>query len=168
MKVKIDELTGAALDWAVAKAIGESVIIASPTIGMPAKVVTEKFRLPFNPSTNWSQCGSLIDEHGIEFKWVSDATIEAYSYTLSEKRAYEPDHLTAACRLIAMELGEEVGIAGGFVMTQKIYIVEGHFDYEGFNIVGVFSKIEDAEKCEKETEDKEYYHSVCIEEYYLQ
>lgn len=132
MKTKTSTLTGPALDWAVAKAIGLSSIkrdeVESPEehewlecndgfYHYEIELQSGKNKLydaeRFSPSTDWSQCGPLIAEHGIEFKWVSDATIEAYSYTLSENRAYGGDHLTTACRLIAMEIGDEVELPEG-------------------------------------------------------
>lgn len=125
VEVKAADLVGAALDWAVAMVGGESIIIHFPnqrrfdarggihcssdgcTIG-PRKSGgdTEEW----SPSTNWAQGGPLIDEYGIEFKWVTDASIEAYSYTMSENIALGGTHLEAACRLIAMELGDVVQV----------------------------------------------------------
>lgn len=64
----------------------------------------------YHPSTDWRQCGPLIEEYGIEFKWVSDATIEAHSYLLASSTAYAVEsHMVAACRLIVTaKLGETV------------------------------------------------------------
>lgn len=66
-------------------------------------------------STDWAQGGPLIDKYGIEFKWVTDASIEAYSYAMSENNALGGTHLEAACRLIAMELGEVVNVPAELV-----------------------------------------------------
>ncbi len=65
----------------------------------------------YNPSTKWIQAGDFIDWFGIEFKWISDATIETYSYTLKEKYAHGASHLEAACRLLVVNnFGETVFI----------------------------------------------------------
>lgn len=108
MEIKTSELTGAALDWAVAKAIGSELVEHQ---GDDLRVeICPGLAAHWSPSTSWSQCGPLIDAHGIEFKWVTDATIEAYSYTLSENRVFGQSHLQAACLLLAYELGDTVDV----------------------------------------------------------
>lgn len=101
VEVKTAELTGPALDWAVAKATWGGDINSE---------FNQLFLKSFHPSTDWVQGGKLIDEHGVEFKWLTDAAIEAYSYTLSENTAMGGSHLEAMCRLLAMELGDMVQI----------------------------------------------------------
>lgn len=65
----------------------------------------------FKPTKDWGFMGTLIDPYGIEFKWVTDATIESYSYVMEEKRGYGGNHLEAACRLIVLStVGEEINI----------------------------------------------------------
>lgn len=65
----------------------------------------------YNPTRKWDQAGGFIDDFGIEFKWVSDATLETYSYVLDEKRAHGDSHLESACRLAVINLlGDEVEI----------------------------------------------------------
>ncbi len=59
MKIKTSELSGAALDWAVARA------------GKGAKnirnfVAAHADRGMYRYSTNWSEAGPIIEEHGIE------------------------------------------------------------------------------------------------------
>lgn len=106
--VKISELSGQALDWAVASALnGKSLLeIAFPTVKWGESFTDAVLDGRVKPTTDWGQCGVLIDEYGIEFKWLSDAVIEAYSYTMIENRAWGYNHREAVCRLIAMELGE--------------------------------------------------------------
>lgn len=108
VQVKTSELTGQALDWAVVSSLnGKSLLgTAFPTVKWGESFTNAVLDGRIKPSTDWGQCGVLIDEYGIEFKWVTDATIEAYSYTLSENRVFGQSHLQAVCRLIAMELGE--------------------------------------------------------------
>lgn len=55
-EVPIAELTGPALDWAVAKAVGQEIIIR-PVFGLMTPET-----LGWRPSTDWSQGGPLIDK----------------------------------------------------------------------------------------------------------
>lgn len=94
MKVKIDELEGMALDWAIAKAIGKYVA---------------------SYSTDWSQGGPLIESESItvglcinpnEPKWLAYAYRGPKSYN---GRSDKP--LIAVCRaIIASKLGDEIEI----------------------------------------------------------
>jgi len=117
MKIKTAELSGRALDWAVANAVGGKILtldgkVAAIRVGSSQFVVV----LPgdasnYHPSTDWSQCGALIEAEDIEFKWVSDATLEAHSYLHDPHYGYGLTHQEAACRLIvASKLGDEVDI----------------------------------------------------------
>lgn len=118
MKVKTSELSGVQLDVAVAIAIGGHITRAQDAQvylnGMHQLCGEENkrhSRYVFSPSTNWSQCGNLIEAEGIEFKWVSDATLEAHSYLHDPHYGYGLTHQEAACRLIvASKLGDEVDI----------------------------------------------------------
>ena len=110
ISVKTSELRGQALDWAVASALnGKPVflkVFGSNTLGFD--ITNLVIHGNVKPTRDWGQCGVLIDEYGIEFKWLSDVVIEAYSYTMIENRAWGYNHREAVCRLIAMELGETV------------------------------------------------------------
>ena len=55
MKIQTSELTGAALDWAVAKC--ERKYFAQEG---------EKFKRAYSPSTDWSQGGPIIEEETID------------------------------------------------------------------------------------------------------
>lgn len=118
VQVKTSDLSGQALDWVVTVELNGKCLLSTvfPTLNL-GESFTDPLGESFtdavldgriNPTKDWVQCGLLIDEYGIEFKWLTDATIEAYSYTLSENRSMGSDHREAACRLIAMELGETV------------------------------------------------------------
>lgn len=115
--VKTTELTGHTLDWAVASALNGTHLLETvfPTVRWGECFSDAVLDGRIKPSFDWNQCGVLIDEYGIEFKWVTDATIEAYSYVLSENRVYGHGHREAACRLIAMELGETVKVPAKLV-----------------------------------------------------
>lgn len=120
---KVNELSGIDLDIAMALALGfEMELSAAETWRWTFwgsdfypkwyNNDVEKFR----PTKDWGFMGPLIDHHGIEFKWVSDATIETYSYTLVEKHAHGLNHLESACRLLVLSVvGEEIMIPGRIV-----------------------------------------------------
>lgn len=112
MKVKTSELTGLALDWAVAKAESE---LAEQ--GGQVHLVDGCLRLyndtsdePWHPSTNWAQGGPILD---FRMMTVGPAMHEGY-----EARAYPygkvywgDTPLIAAMRcVVASKLGEEVEI----------------------------------------------------------
>ncbi|MDC9607201.1 phage protein NinX family protein [Xenorhabdus griffiniae] len=108
MKIKTSALTGRALDWAVARAIGMDIYICGRsrddeygwignynvteaafekpiiTVGLCGEVRIE-FQAeakPYSPSTDWAQCGQLID------KYIDDLT----------HMAFRGDHWVANCR----------------------------------------------------------------------
>ena len=62
--VKTSELTGAALDWAVAKCWGEVAIVNS-TPWLVTGGLRYVQQRPFNPSTNWAQGGPIIEREKI-------------------------------------------------------------------------------------------------------
>ncbi|MDC9591842.1 DUF2591 family protein, partial [Xenorhabdus sp. XENO-10] len=92
MKIKTSELTGRALDWAVARAIGMDIYICGRsrddeygwignynvteaafekpviTVGLCGEVRIE-FQAeakPYSPSTDWAQCGQLIEKYEMD------------------------------------------------------------------------------------------------------
>ena len=113
IKIKTSELSGTALDWAVAKAAH----YLRGTNGMWSVVipaVSETVHLPFprnfSPSTRWSQCGPIIELEkigvspvGIRGNWAAGTSM----YRLDTG----PTPLIAAMRcFVASKLGEEVEI----------------------------------------------------------
>ncbi|AYA39920.1 DUF2591 family protein [Xenorhabdus nematophila] len=71
MKIKTSELTGRALDWSVAMAIGaKEEIISKERIWLKLSngyyYVSNRGLYNFEPSNNWIQCGKLIEE----YKWI--------------------------------------------------------------------------------------------------
>lgn len=122
VEVKTAELFGPALDWAVARVTGVSYDPASVIkneYDWAGRIVATTHYGNYSPSIKWVHGGPLIEEHGIEFKWITDATIQAYSYTMSENIAWGVTHLVAACRLIAMELGDVVQVPAGLVRVDS-------------------------------------------------
>ena len=107
MKVKTSELTGAALDRAVAKAWQPVYKDAS---------LVDAVRNGYNPSTNWEYGGPIIEREGINLdnyaknpNW--SAWTPAPERDSGEAQAYGPTPLIAAMRCyVASRLGDEVDI----------------------------------------------------------
>jgi hypothetical protein len=96
MKVKTNELTGAALDWAVAKAIGEYRPVAVPAY-----------------STDWAQGGPIIEREGISVARRGEHSFSPWGAVLQGFEFDEegPTPLIAAMRCyVASKLGDEVEI----------------------------------------------------------
>jgi hypothetical protein len=94
MKIKTNELTGAALDWAVAKC--EDVYC---------------FDGSYTPSTDWSQGGPIIEREGIGFGFGVGIDSDQWEagYTTPEETG--PTPLIAAMRCyVASKLGDEVNV----------------------------------------------------------
>lgn len=74
--MKTSELTGAALDWAVAQAEGfDWYIEVKPTAYGPKPFVFEEHgevSCKFQPSTNWSHGGPIIERERIQLARVED------------------------------------------------------------------------------------------------
>ena len=115
-KIKTSELQGAALDWAVAEAVGHQDIRV--TVDDDVMVVKQDQKLPglvefdyFAPSTNWSQCGPLIESAGVLIGHYLD--IGGWYADLEGAAVYRdgPTPLIAACRaIVAAKLGDEVDV----------------------------------------------------------
>jgi len=103
--MKTNELTGAALDWAVAKCEGAG----TPYIGKDGKhhLATASY------STDWAQGGPIIEREAIQL--TPDEYTQTWSaYTTNEGNPYEcvgTTPLIAAMRCyVASKLGDEVEI----------------------------------------------------------
>jgi Protein of unknown function (DUF2591) len=96
MKIKTSELTGAALDWAVASYADKHVTIGDICWGN------------YSPSTDWAQGGPIIEMHISRLEDLSDDGWEACGFGFV---AYGPTPLIAAMRcFVASKLGDEVEI----------------------------------------------------------
>ncbi|MDA3131711.1 phage protein NinX family protein [Atlantibacter subterraneus] len=118
MKVKTSELSGKALDWAVAETQGiKRITTTRKEFGL---YVAKNIVPPY--STEWAWCGPLIEKYHINFNSIFDgsnsnlfATI-GYRLTISGKNATgaggkEFNYQLATCRaVVAAKLGDEVDI----------------------------------------------------------
>ena len=113
--VAVCALEGSALDWAVGVAEGNPM--ATPA----SDVVWSEYHGAYNPSTNWSQGGPLIEKHHVWLSPPSDCVpvgwdADVYSDDGSEGSGVRqvigcPTALIAACRaIVAAKLGKEVSV----------------------------------------------------------
>lgn len=117
MLIKTRELTGAALDWAVAVANNKKPVLTSDmrVNGLPAMFADDEDDL-WCPSTNWGQGGPLIDEYKIKVWYPFNCCVAkanavgevatAFSDVMSGETTLE-----AICRAVVYHcIGEEVEI----------------------------------------------------------
>ena len=124
------ELSGAALDWAVAKCEGlDFDILTSPAcVALADRDSWGKRRVLdpleggdnlYSPSSNWAQGGMIIDRRGIQFmhnlpcsqgrEWEARPAFDARG--AGGRWGYGPTHLIAAMRCyVASELGDETDV----------------------------------------------------------
>jgi hypothetical protein len=104
MKTKTDDLTGAALDWAVAKC--EGLDYFEPEIG------------PMEPqySTDWAQGGPIIEREGISIEWQGwGGDEQSIAYIRHDEEYFGPTPLVAAMRCyVAARLGDEIEVPEEF------------------------------------------------------
>ena len=127
--MKTSELTGAALDWAVAKCMTGGELFQSGRIARavvlhsvgrtvaPYFVKDSGMMCAFEPSTDWAQGGPIIERiKGFQFKhWLesnreSQCQAEIHNYD-GDWIAFGPTPLIAAMRCyVASRLGDNVSI----------------------------------------------------------
>ena len=105
--MKVTELHGAALDWAVAKAEG-LLSFGYDTDGERFWVVLSTGETEFfSPRLEWAQGGPIIEREGIAIYLYGDGEWQA----VLEKEYEGPTPLVAAMRcFVASKLGEEVEV----------------------------------------------------------
>lgn len=127
IEVKASELSGAALDWAVAQVDGVKTMMMAPRNGEPkqpfalfgslALSVGGDDQSSYAPSTCWHCGGPLIEKYAIGF--VGHDADNWLAFFAPEDKAHEgigATHLIAACRaIVAAKLGDEVDVPEGLV-----------------------------------------------------
>ena len=115
--MKTSELTGAALDWAVAKCEGQHLLDPYENKWELCWVLLgDDSGNYYAPSTNWAQGGPIIEREGISVIEESDRTWTAniYRYTDLDIPLYSEQGrapLTAAMRCyVASKLGDDIQI----------------------------------------------------------
>jgi len=108
--MKTSELTGAALDWAVAKC-EDLELYSGPRDSNPAykaNWVRRKHGDLFQPSTDWSQGGPIIERERINLEPFSNINGEQWS---ADGEWDSPTPLIAAMRCyVASKMGDEVEV----------------------------------------------------------
>lgn len=112
VKVKVSELTGTALDWAVAKGIELDVIIKNGYV--MAKRTKGERRFVFNPSVHWAHGGPLIQEYEMSIN-RNDMEVYAhicdYGYGAVGRPVAGQTELIAACRaFVTWKLGARIEV----------------------------------------------------------
>jgi hypothetical protein len=111
--MKTSELTGAALDWAVATALGRGPKYNMESHGRTWRgwwLVGPGFEYEPMPSysTDWAQGGPIIEREGVALYLYSSSEWNAH---VGSKESVGPTPLTAAMRCyVASKLGDEVEI----------------------------------------------------------
>ena len=107
MKIKTAELTGPALDWAVAKCEGPNSVATCYYVDNSPVYLDEAPTPEWKPSTDWAQGGPIIEREGIDTYqsglWAAEID--------GEHRQEGPTPLIAAMRcFVASKLGDEIEI----------------------------------------------------------
>lgn len=116
--MKTSELTGVALDWAVAKC--EKLLKHQggnlELFDMELKAHPSSLGTVFTPSTDWSQAGPIIEREKITIGYHNDGlrclAIYAHPHSWNTRtQEYGPTPLIAAMRCyVASKLGDEVDV----------------------------------------------------------
>jgi hypothetical protein len=110
--MKTSELTGAALDWAVAKCLPDDTLAVYFDEDTGERLCHDDWQdnQEFNPSTDWAQGGPIIERelinlfHRVEGAWFADNT-------RADVETHGPTPLIAAMRCyVASKLGDDVEI----------------------------------------------------------
>ena len=114
MKIKTNELSGAALDWAVAKCEGVEITFSKGAGAAPSGTPSGQWEMY---STNWAQGGPIIEreahnlfKHNGGTEWCCACNVRRDLYT-AIITADGPTPLIAAMRCyVASKLGDEVEV----------------------------------------------------------
>ena len=117
MKVKTSELSGAQLDWAVAKAEGhDAVVDEEGEVATFKTVLGNEYKFLWKASTNWAQGGPIIERERIALWWDKwdevDSALPIWAAVRFDGQDFHgPTPLIAAMRCyVASKLGEEVEV----------------------------------------------------------
>ncbi len=113
MKIKTSELTGAALDWAVAKCEGRGIEFDDPRDPwLTCDGIADQPLHSYTPSTDWAQGGPIIEREWVDLHCVNDSLWEAECPAVGGLAMQNgPTPLIAAMRCyVASKLGDEVDV----------------------------------------------------------
>ena len=126
--MKTNELIGMQLDWAVARAEGlldkqGANTLPAVTLADGRVMITMKDS-PYCPSSDWAQCGPIIEQEKIEWQYLPavdpshryGARKPSHGGILPTYCVDGPTILVAAMRCyVASKLGDEVSIPAGLI-----------------------------------------------------
>ena len=115
--MKTSELTGAALDWAVAQCEGVEVRWSAPHEQL---LIEGKPYTVWNPHKNWAQGGPIIEREGLTVEYLHDSRWIARHPTAKRHSrpifGEDPTPLIAAMRCYCCsKLGDEVDVPNELV-----------------------------------------------------
>jgi hypothetical protein len=107
--IKVSELTGAALDWAVAKCEGPNSVAACYYDEDDLPMCRDEApHMEWRPSTDWKQGGPIIEREGITLTHQAD---QWSAQTDDDLFAYGPTTLIAAMRCyVASKMGDTIEV----------------------------------------------------------
>jgi hypothetical protein len=114
--MKTSELTGAALDWAVAKCEGKNGVLHDDGITRCIVVAAPSgvYKGTYRPSINWSQGGPIIERERITLDGTAILNQWMAVFYVPDEEPWEmrgPTPLIAAMRCyVASKLGDEVEV----------------------------------------------------------
>jgi hypothetical protein len=113
--MKTSELTGAALDWAVAKCEPDDTlaIYFDEDTGEPLRYDDWENNQEYKPSTDWTQGGPIIERKLAKIERFSDSLWEATAFTKNAQDFVQngPTPLIAAMRCyVASKMGDNIDI----------------------------------------------------------
>ena len=129
VEVKTDEITGMALDWAVAYSLnGTKPFFSAFGARMLGKsILREVIRGNISPSTDWNQGGKLVDEFNVDFntqgvdvdgRQLIEATVQDFKSMQYWDREGET-RLESMCRaIVASKLGDVVKVPVDLVVVK--------------------------------------------------
>jgi hypothetical protein len=118
MKLKTNELQGAALDWAVAKCLPDDTVRIYFDEETGEKLFLDDWEVPeFSPSTDWAQGGPIIEREWLDVTpWPNESREDMRWHcqqhdTANDFAQYGPTVLIAAMRCyVASNLGDEIEV----------------------------------------------------------
>ena len=108
MKVKTSELSGAQLDWAVAKAEDKQVKFECGLLFLITPNIT--YGDLYRPSEDWEHGGPIIEREGIDLKRVNDILWDAHSHNVAFYESGSTPLVAAMRCYVASKLSQEVEI----------------------------------------------------------
>ena len=108
--MKTNELTGAALDWAVAKCEAERLTVPYGGKSFLDGVVVHPDYNKFYPSRNWAQGGPIIEREEISIVRVSSALWDAHMSNVNFFESGATPLIAAMRCYVASKLGDEVDV----------------------------------------------------------